>query len=250
MARFDGKSVLVTGGASGIGAAAARAFAAQGAKVMIGDLNLERAQEVAADIVAAGGLATAHAADTTRKENVTELVAAAVDAHDGLDVVFANAGVFDQFLPFMDIDQALFDRVYAVNVRGYFFTCQAACPELEKSGGNIVMTASVAGLGAGGGGAAYTASKYATIGMINQIAVEAAPRGVRVNGVAPGGVKTAMTAAYVDDPQVGAFIAQATPLARWAEPEEIADAVLFLASDEARYVTGTVLRVDGGMRSK
>jgi len=250
MARFDGKSVIVTGGGSGIGAATARAFAAQGAAVMIGDINPKAGEAVAADIRAKGQKAAFTAVDTTRKASVEALVAAAVKAHGRLDVVFANAGVFDGFAPFTDIDEALFDRVIGVNVKGYFFTCQAAFEELKKSGGNIVMTASVAGLGAGGGGAAYTASKYATIGLINQIGVEAAAHGVRVNGVAPGGVKTGMTEHLIADPAVAGFISQGTPLGRWAEPDEIADAVVFLASDEARYITGTVLRVDGGMRSK
>lgn len=250
MARFDGKSVIVTGGGSGIGAAAARAFAAQGAAVMIGDIDAERGEAVAADIRSAGGKAAFTVVDTTKKASVEALVTAAVAAHGRLDVVFANAGVFDSFLPFTDIDEALFERVMAVNVKGYFFTCQAAFAELKKTGGNIVMTASIASLGANGGGAAYTASKHATAGLINQIGVEAAAHGVRVNGVAPGGVKTGMTAAYVEDPGVSAFIRQATPLGRWAEPEEVADAVLFLACDEARYITGTVLRVDGGLRSK
>lgn len=250
MARFDGKSVIVTGGGSGIGAASARAFAAQGAAVMIGDINPQAGEAVAAQIRATGGKAAFTTVDTTRKASVEALVAAAVAAHGKLDVVFVNAGVFDNFLPFMEIDEALFDRVISVNVKGYFFTCQAAFPELKKTGGNIVMTASIASLGANGGGAVYTASKFATAGLINQIGVEAAAHGVRVNGVAPGGVKTAMTAAYVDDPQVSDFIRQATPLGRWAEPEEVADAVVFLASNEARYITGTVLRVDGGLRSK
>lgn len=250
MARFEGKSVIVTGGGSGIGAASARAFAAQGAAVMIGDINPQAGEAVAAQIRATGGKAAFTTVDTTRKASVEALVAAAVAAHGKLDVVFVNAGVFDNFLPFMEIDEALFDRVISVNVKGYFFTCQAAFPELKKTGGNIVMTASIASLGANGGGAVYTASKFATAGLINQIGVEAAAHGVRVNGVAPGGVKTAMTAAYVDDPQVSDFIRQATPLGRWAEPEEVADAVVFLASDEARYITGTVLRVDGGLRSK
>ena len=250
MARFDGKSVLVTGGGSGIGAAAARGFAAQGAAVMIGDLDAARGEAVAAEIRQQGGKAAFTAVDTTRKASVEALVTAAVAAHGRLDVAFVNAGVFDGFLPFMDIDEALFERVMAVNVKGYFFTCQAAFPELKKTGGNLVMTASIASFGANGGGAAYPASKYATAGLINQIAVEAAPHGVRVNGVAPGGVKTAMTAGYVNDPAVSGFISQATPPGRWAEPEEIADAVLFLASHEARYITGTVLRVDGGLRSK
>lgn len=250
MARFDGKSVIVTGGGSGIGAATARAFAAQGAAVMIGDINAKAGEAVAADIRASGHKAAFTAVDTTQKASVEALVAAAVAAHGKLDVVFANAGVFDGFLPFTDIDEALFDRVIGVNVKGYFFTCQAAFEELKKTGGNIVMTASVAGLASGGGGAAYTASKYATIGLINQIGVEAAAHGIRVNGVAPGGVKTGMTEHLIDDPAVAGFISQSTPLARWAEPDEIADAVVFLASDEARYITGTVLRVDGGLRSK
>lgn len=250
MGRFDGKVAVVTGGASGIGKATSESFAAEGAKVIVADVNATAGKEVAAGIESRGGEARFVPADTTDTGSVNKLIATAVATFGKLDIIHCNAGVFDGFLPVTQIDDDLWDRVLGVNLKGYFLCCRAALPELEKSRGNIVMTASVAGLGAQGGGAAYTASKFGTIGLINQIAVEYATRGVRVNGVAPGGIKTGMTNNLIDDPAVDGLIKQWTPMARWGEPQEVADAVLFLASDQATYITGTVLRVDGGVRSK
>lgn len=250
MQRFTGKSIIVTGAGSGIGRAAAISFAAEGGQVVVADLNGDSAAAVAGEITGAGGTAMAVTVDTADKASVDAMTAAAVDAYGKLDVLYANAGVFDHFLPFGEIEEALFDKVMAVNVKGYFFCCQAAFPELAKTQGNIVMTASIAGLGANGGGAAYTASKFAVVGLINQIGVEAAAQGVRVNGVAPGGIKTGMTEHLLEVPEVDELIKAGTPLARWGEPQEIANAVLYLASPQASYTTGTVLRVDGGLRSK
>ena len=250
MARFDGKVAVVTGGASGIGEAASRGFGAEGAKVVVADINETAGKAVADSIKAAGGEASFLPVNTTSTDSVNALIAGAVKTYGKLDVLYSNAGVFDDFLPVTDISDELFDRVIGINLKGYFLCCRASLPELEKTGGNIIMTASVAGLGAQGGGAAYTASKFGTVGLINQIAVEYAQRGVRVNGVAPGGIKTGMTDALIDDPEVSGLIEQWTPMGRWGEPQEVADAVLFLASDQATYITGTVLRVDGGVRSK
>jgi len=248
--RFVDKSVVVTGAGSGIGRASAMSFAAEGAQVVIADLDPAAAAKVVDEIQQAGGNATAVTVNTADKTSVQEMLASAIAAYDKLDVLHNNAGTFDHFLPFQEIEEELWDRVIDVNLKGYFLCCQAAMPELLKTGGNIVMTASVAGLGAGGGGAAYTASKFGTIGLINQIAVEVAEQGVRVNGVAPGGVKTNMTMHLLEDPVAAELIQAGTPVGRWAEPQEIADAVLYLASPQASYTTGTVLRVDGGMRSK
>lgn len=250
MNRFDSKSVLVTGAGSGIGSAAALAFAREGARVVVADINEPGGLEVVSAIQDEGGTASFEPVDTADSASVNRMMENTLARCGQLDVLFSNAGVFDGFLPVTEISDDLWDRVIDVNLRGYFFCCRAALPALERSGGNIVMTASVAGLGAQGGGSAYTASKFGTVGLINQIAVEYAQRGVRVNGVAPGGIKTGMTGGLADDPEVNAMIRDWTPMARWGEPQEVADAVLFLASAQASYITGTVLRVDGGIRSK
>lgn len=250
MARFDGKVVIVTGAGSGMGRAAAKKFAAEGAKVVVADVVEQTGNETVQQIKSAGGEATFQKVDVTKWESVQALVKKAVDTYGKLDVYVNNAGVLDGMANCLDTSEELWDKILNVNLKGYFFGCKASLPELIKTKGNIVMTASVAGLGALGGGTAYTASKFGVVGLINQVACEFASQGVRVNGVAPGGVITGMTAAMIDDAQTSQMIKATTPLGRWAQPEEIANAMLFLASDDASYITGTVVRVDGGWRSK
>lgn len=250
MARFDGKVVIVTGASSGMGRAAAKKFAAEGAKVVVADVVEPTGNETVQQIKSAGGEATFQKVDVTKWESVQALVKKAVDTYGKLDVYVNNAGVLDGMANCLDTSEELWDKILNVNLKGYFFGCKASLPELIKTKGNIVMTASVAGLGALAGGTAYTASKFGVVGLINQVACEFASQGVRVNGVAPGGVITGMTAAMIDDAQTSQMIKATTPLGRWAQPEEIANAMLFLASDDASYITGTVVRVDGGWRSK
>lgn len=250
MARFDGKVVIVTGAGSGMGRAAAKKFAAEGAKVVVADVVEQTGNETVQQIKSAGGEATFQKVDVTKWESVQALVKKAVDTYGKLDVYVNNAGVLDGMANCLDTSEELWDKILNVNLKGYFFGCKASLPELIKTKGNIVMTASVAGLGALAGGTAYTASKFGVVGLINQVACEFASQGVRVNGVAPGGVITGMTAAMIDDAQTSQMIKATTPLGRWAQPEEISNAMLFLASDDASYITGTVVRVDGGWRSK
>lgn len=250
MARFDGKVVIVTGAGSGMGRAAAKKFAAEGAKVVVADVVEPTGNETVQQIKSAGGEATFQKVDVTKWESVQALVKKAVDTYGKLDVYVNNAGVLDGMANCLDTSEELWDKILNVNLKGYFFGCKASLPELIKTKGNIVMTASVAGLGALAGGTAYTASKFGVVGLINQVACEFASQGVRVNGVAPGGVITGMTAAMIDDAQTSQMIKATTPLGRWAQPEEISNAMLFLASDDASYITGTVVRVDGGWRSK
>ena len=251
MGEFDGSRVMVTSAASGIGAAAARAFVREGAQVMLADRDLERAARLAAELEreAGAGRAQAAAVDVADAAAVNDLVTRTVDLLGGLDVCFSNAGVFDGFARCTDTSDELWAQVLAVNLGGSFHCARAALPELVRSRGALVFTASVAGLGAQGGGTAYTVSKFGTVGLVNQLATEYAAEGVRVNAVAPGGVATGMTAPFLEQPEVSELIRQRTPLGRWGQPEEIAEAVLWLASPRASYVTGTVLRVDGGWRS-
>ena len=250
MSRFTDKTVIVTGGGSGIGKACAELFARDGAKVVVADLAEEGAMQVVEQIKQLGGDALFLQVDTSLWHSVETLVADTLDAYGSLDVYVNNAGVFDGFAKCLDTTDKVWDQVIDVNLKGYFHGCRAALPELIKSGGNIVMTASIAGLGAGGGGTAYTVSKFGTVGMIKQIACEYADQGVRVNGVAPGGISTGMTDAYVNDEEISGMISARTPIARWGQPEEVASAIAYLASAEAAYVTGSILSVDGGWRAQ
>jgi NAD(P)-dependent dehydrogenase (short-subunit alcohol dehydrogenase family) len=248
--RFDKKVVIVTGGGSGIGRATAVAFAREGAQVVVGDIVEQDGRETVASINASSGNATFVALDTSKVESVNGLVESTIAAFGQLDVYFSNAGVFDSFAPCAQTSNELWARVIGINLSGYFYGARAALPHLAKTKGNIVMTASIAATGAMAGGTAYTASKYGVSGLINQLACEFATQGVRVNGVAPGVIRTNIAR---DMPQIASMdedLKAATPLGRWGEPEEIAGPVLFLASAEASFITGTLLRVDGGWRSK
>ena len=250
MQRFKDRVVIVTGGGSGIGRATAIAFAREGGQVVVADIGEKGGRETVALIEAAGGKAQFTAADVSKVESVNALVASTVAALGKLDVYFSNAGVIDGFAPCEQTSDELWMRTISINLSGCFFGARAALPHLAKTRGNIVMTASIAGLGALAGGTAYTASKYGVAGLINQIACEAAALGVRVNGVAPGPVATNMLADAPAGMDVEGWIKAVTPMGRFGKPEEIAEPVLFLASDAASFITGTLLRVDGGWRSK
>lgn len=251
MARFDGKVVVVTGAGSGMGRAAARRFASEGAQVVVADIVEPAGKETVDLITSDGGKAVFQRVDTSSWESVEGLVAAAVSAFGKLDVWVNNAGILEQ-MKAVDLPLETWDKVINVNLRGYFYGCKAALPELLKTKGNIVMTASVAGLGSRAGGTAYTVSKFGTVGLIRQVAADYAAEGVRVNGVAPGAIETGMTRPLLED-EAGKrmldMMMLAVPMGRMGQPDEVADVMAFLASDDARYVTGAVLTVDGGWRA-
>jgi NAD(P)-dependent dehydrogenase (short-subunit alcohol dehydrogenase family) len=249
MQRFKDKVVIVTGGGSGIGRATALAFAREGAQVVVADVVEADGREVVAAIQKSGGKSAFTCVDVSKVDSVNALVNSTIEKFGQLDVYFSNAGIFDSFTPGEQTTDELWARVIGVNLSGCFYGARAALPHLAKTKGNIVMTASIAASGAMAGGAAYTASKHGVAGLVHQLACESAAQGIRVNAVAPGAIRTNigrdMPVAPSDD-----WVKTAAPMGRWGEPEEIAEPVLFLASDAASFITGTMLRVDGGWRSK
>ncbi|MET9913433.1 SDR family oxidoreductase [Streptomyces sp. NPDC006476] len=243
---MKGKAGLVTGAAGGIGRAAAVAFGRAGAAVVVADLGSRRAAglETVRLVEQAGGRAVFVACDVTEADECTALAATVAETYGRLDFAHNNAGIAVQG-SVTDTDEAAFDRCLAVNLKGVWHGLRAQIPLMAASGGGaIVNTASLAGLIGLPQGAAYSASKHAVIGLTKTAAIECADRNIRVNAVCPAAVRTDMTAALPPELQAQAVAPQV--IKRFAEPEEIADAVLWLCSDASSFVTGTALPVDAG----
>jgi NAD(P)-dependent dehydrogenase (short-subunit alcohol dehydrogenase family) len=257
-----GRVCLVTGAGSGVGRAIAQVFAAEGGRLVVLDYFEEAARETVASIEKEGREAFAVRGDVTSASDLDAAVALAVERFGGLDVLASNAGIFDQNAPCEETDEELWDRVLDVNVKGAFLASRRALREmLPKRAGSIVITSSVAGMVGLGGGLAYTTSKAALVGLTRQLACEVADRGVRVNAIAPGVASTQLfeksaevlgrtnphgpMAARFKEKMIDAA-PRRIPMGRFAEPEEVARAAVFLASDYSSYVTGHVLAVDGG----
>ena len=252
MSRFAGKSVIVTGAASGIGRASARLFASEGASVIAADKSAGVAETVAA-IKAAGGKAISMEMDAGNSGDVAELINLALKTNGRIDVIYANAGISGGTPNIFEQDEDQWKLILQVNLIGPMLAIQLGAPHMISQGkGAIVCTASVAGIRNGAGSPAYSASKAGVISLVSLAANNLAGTGVRVNGVAPGLIETGMTKQIFDrarekgtDDKIG----QLNALRRAGQPEEIAKAVLFLASDDASYVNGQVLPVDGGLSS-
>ena len=250
--RFKGKSIIVTGAASGIGAAAARLFAGEGGAVLCADWA-ESVSETAAAITAAGGRAEALRIDAGKEADVIAAVAKAGEAFGGLDIFFANAGISGGMANIFDTTPELFAEVLRVNLIGPYLAVKHAAPKIaERGGGAIVLTASVAGIRSGAGSPAYSASKAGVINLAQVAAQQLSGSGVRVNALCPGLTETGMTKPTFDYArEAGKMqrVGRLNPLRRAAQAEELARAALFLASSEASYVNGQALAVDGGLSS-
>ncbi len=234
-----GKVAIVTGGASGIGAATAQVFADEGASVVIADVDVERGEELAAGL---GHAVTFQQTDVSDADQVQKLVDLAVDRFGGLHVMFNNAGIASSFRRFLRNDLSDFDRVMAVNLFGVVFGSQRAARHMaEHGGGSIINTSSIGALTGGGPPIAYRTSKAAILQFSRSIAIDLAEYGVRVNCIAPGHIATGIT-----DYDLGPVIQVHQPLQRQGTPHDVANAVLFLATERSAQITGTVLPVDGG----
>ncbi|MGO4692131.1 SDR family NAD(P)-dependent oxidoreductase [Glaciibacter sp. 2TAF33] len=248
--RLENKNAIVTGGAGGIGRATALAFAAEGARVAVVDLRADAAQAVADEITAAGGTAVAIAADVSSEDDIQRILATTVDAFGGVNVVFNNAGIIRRTTA-VETTAEEWDRVFSVNVKSIFLMCKHVVPIMAANGGgSIVNTGSGWGLKGGGQAISYCASKGAVVNMTRALAIDHGGQGIRVNSVNPGDVNTGMLRdeARQLSQDANAFLAEAAdrPLGRMGEPGEVAAAVVWLASDDSSYVTGSALVVDGG----
>jgi 3-oxoacyl-[acyl-carrier protein] reductase len=243
--RLDGKTALVTGAGSGIGKCIAETYAREGARVALADINGEAAKSAARAI---GNNAIALRFDVSKKADIDGVVGETVAAFGALDILVNNAGVTHVNKPMLEIDEAEYDRIFAINVKGIFLACQAVVPVFRQRGGGVIINiGSTAGLRPRPGLSAYNASKGAVHVLTKSLAVELAPDGVRVCAIAPVATETPLLPSFLG-PAPGMrekFIAT-IPLGRLALPQDVADAALFLASAEAKFITGNIMEVDGG----
>ncbi len=246
--RLEGKVALVTGGGSGIGRASALTFAREGAKVVVADVVVNGGEETVGMIKKAGGDAIFVKADVSKATEVEALINQAVETYGRLDCAYNNAGIEGVTASTTECSEENWERVISINLKGVWLCLKHEIPQMLKQGGGaIVNTSSVMGLVAGQGLPAYVASKHGVAGLTKTAALEYAKAGIRVNAVCPGAIRTPMVERFLNkDPQLEAQLTAQEPVGRMAAPEEVAEAVVWLCSDAASFVTGHTMSVDGG----
>lgn len=245
------KVIIVTGAGSGIGRAASLKLAESGFKIVAVDFNVETGEQTVKLIREQGWEGIFVQADVSNNEDVERYVQRTVDTYGQIDAFFNNAGVLQRFSMLTDIDLAEYERVMNVNVKGVFLGLKHVLKVMEKQGyGSIINTASTAGLRAEHSIAAYSASKHAVVGLTKAAALEYVRKGIRVNAICPGGVDTALTQGVPEMMQENGYVPEEFPnmrIGRFADPAELAEMVVFLASDKSSYMTGSIIAVDGGL---
>lgn len=249
---YKGKTVFITGAASGIGQAQAAAFAEQGANVFGIDINQSGLAETERKTRLFSGKFHGFTGDITNQSDLIEAVHKANDLFGSIHILLNTAGVLDGYAPTLDTSEELWDQILTVNLKGTYLVTNHVLPQLlEQKKGVVINMASIAGKVAGGGGAAYTASKHGIIGYTKQLDYDYIKQGIRANAIAPGAIQTPMNAAdFAGDAKMAQWVADETPAGRWATPEEVASLTLFLASEKADYIHGTVMTIDGGWLEK
>ncbi|WP_283656266.1 glucose 1-dehydrogenase [Paenibacillus sp. RC334] len=250
-ATLEGKVITITGAGSGIGRASAVLMASRKAKLVLVDFNTATGEETLELVRKNGGEAVFVQADVSRSEDVQNYIQKAIETYGKIDVAFNNAGILQKFQPFHEISEEEFSRVIGVNLKGIFFGMKYALQVMEKQGyGHIINTASTTAIRAEHSLAAYTASKHGVAGLTKAAAIEYVRKGIRINAICPGGVATTLTAAVPQSLQESGYVPEEFPnmrIGRYAEPEELAELVAFMASDGSSYMTGSIIVADGGL---
>jgi NAD(P)-dependent dehydrogenase (short-subunit alcohol dehydrogenase family) len=246
--RLAGKVALITGAGRGIGAATARLFAQEGASVVLAARSEEEVTHLADEITTSGGAALAVRTDVADAASMQALVQRAVEAYGRLDLAVNNAGIAGGNTPLIEVSEEVFDRVIAINLKGVFLAMKYEIPAMLAAGGGAIvnLTSTVGLVGTSAGIAPYIASKHGVVGLTKAAALEYARQHIRVNAIAPGTTRTSVNEHWIADPAISQRITSGIPLGRVGEPLEVAEAILWLCSDAASYLTGVTLPVDGG----